>query len=261
MTYNPNGEDTHYDPYEQAMTDPPSYFFGFLQARVWPIIGSKPAGMPWKGNTTFEDYVEELHGSWAEINRDEDRFLSTNVEFSLTPTDPTRKVMTRKVSATDRRKREFRQVVRPSIKALESQVAQVKGFVSGQFNLLEEFTDLWVKGEFVPNPDNKPDEDWKTWKFLQVFKDQAECTAAANEQFNSGDEADEAPDEQSAEDATKASLAPFLKALWNDAGHDGDVMAEKLAGNELLGKVFTMESPEVQALIVASTEAEEEIPY
>ena len=248
MTYNPDNPTEHeYDPYEDAMTDPPSFFFGQVTNRAWPIIGTRPAGMEWKGNTTIEDYVEELHGSMAEVKRDPDRFIGTTVEFSLTPVDPTRTIMTRKISAG---KREFRQVVRPSIEALGDQVAQIKGLVSGQFNPLAEFADIWVKGEFVPSPDNKAGETWRTWKFLQVYADQAACKQAADEAYNH--DADKVPDadaEQSAENATKASLAPFLKALWEEAGHDASVMAEKLTGNDLLGPLFTMESPEVLALI------------
>jgi len=172
--------------------------------------------------------------------------------------------------------------VRPSIKALGEQVAQVKGLVAGQFSLLEEFTDLWVKGEFVPNPDNKPDEDWKTWKFLRVYANQGECEQAANEQFGNGNKPDETPVKQSAEDAAKATLIPFLTPLWKQAktqaaeaqeayncAVDGgetpdepisaeDAMAELLKVNPLLAKAFTMESLEVQTLIGATTEDEKE---
>jgi len=52
------------------------------------------------------------------------------------------------------------------------------------------------------------------------------------------------------EDAAKASLAPFLKALWAHAGHDATKMAELLPANPLLSEYFTMESPEVQAIMV-----------
>lgn len=270
MTYNPNGENTHeYDPYEDAMTDPPSFFFGLVQTRAWPIIGSRPSGMEWKGNTTIEDYVEELHGSMAEVKRDPDRFIGTTVEFSLTPVDPTRTIMTRKISAG---KKEFREVVRPSIRTLGDRVAEVKGLTPGQFNLLVEFTDLWVKGEFVPNPDNKPGETWKTWRFLQVYTSQTECTAAANDAFGNHD-ADEVPAEsaeQSAEDAAKAALIPFLYSLWEQAKRqtektDGtiiaeDVLAGLLATNPLLAEVFTVDSYEVQTIINADAEDENERP-
>ena len=268
MTYNPDNPTEHeYDPYEDAMTDPPSFFFGQVTNRAWPIIGSRPPGMEWKGNTTIEDYVEELHGPMAEVKRDPDKFIATTVEFSLTPVDPTRKIMTRKMSAG---KREFREVVRPSIEALGNHVAEVKNLVPGQFNLLQEFADLWVKGELVPSPDNKAGETWKTWKFLQVYANQAECKQAADEMYNNHNEADKVPDEQSAEDATKAALVPFLYSLWEQAKRqtektDGtiiaeDVLAGLLATNPLLAKVFTMESYEVQTIINADTEDENERP-
>jgi len=203
----------------------------------------------------------------AEVKRDPDKFIATTVEFSLTPVDPTRKIMTRKMSAG---KREFREVVRPSIEALGNHVAEVKNLVPGQFNLLQEFADLWVKGELVPSPDNKAGETWKTWKFLQVYANQAECKQAADEMYNNHNEADKVPDEQSAEDATKAALVPFLYSLWEQAKRqtektDGtiiaeDVLAGLLATNPLLAKVFTMESYEVQTIINADTEDENERP-
>ena len=259
MTFNHDGVDTHvldigpavYDPYEEAMHEAPSRFFGLIKTFAWAIIGERPAGATdWKG-TKIEDYVEELHGSYDEVKKDPDRFISTNVEFSLTPTDPTRKVMTRKVSATNKKKREFRTVVRPSIEALGDQVAQAKNLVAGQFNLLQEFTDLWVEGEFVPNPDNKPDEDWKTWKFTHVFASQDECAAAADEAYNR--EADEEPaaEPDNGQDAAKTALAPFLGALWEQAQHDAAKMGELLSSNPLLSSAFEMDSPEVQEVMGA----------
>lgn len=261
MSYNHDGENAHlgeldigppvYDPYEEAMHEPPSFFFGLLKTFAWPVIGSRPPGSTeWKGNTTFEDYVEELHGSYDEVRKDPDRFISTNVEFSLTPTDPARKVMTRKMSATNKKKKEFRLVVRPSIEALADRVAEVKNLVPGQFNPLKEFTDIWVAGEFVPNPDNEPDEDWKTWKFLHVYASQEECTAAANEAYNcADDEVQEAAEPDNGQDAAKAALVPFLAPLWEQAGHDTAKMGKLLASNPLLSSAFEMDSPEVQAVM------------
>ena len=255
MTFNHDGVDTHlldigpsvYDPYEEAMQERPSLFFGLLKTFAWAVIGSRPPGSTtWKGCTSFEDYVEELHGTRDGIDKDEDRFLSTNIEFSLTPTDPTRKVMTRKVSV-NKKKKEFYRVVRPSIQALADQVAEVKNLMPGQFNPLKEFTDIWVAGEFVPNPDNEPDEDWKTWKFTCVFASQDECAAAANEAYNhDADDEPAAEPEDNGQDAAKAALAPFLAPLWEQAGHDAAKMTELLGVNPLLSSAFTMDSQEVK---------------
>ena len=259
MTFNPDNPNEHldldigpsvYDPYDEAMHDPPSLFFGLLKTFAWAVIGSRPAGMPWKGNTTFEDYVEELHGTRDEIDKEEDRFLSTNIEFSLTPTDPTRKVMTRKVSVNKKQK-EFYHVVRPAIQALADRVAEVKNLVPGQFNPLKEFTDIWVAGEFVPNPDNKPDENWKTWKFTRVFASQEECAAAANEAYNrdSDDEPADDAEPDNGQDVDRAKLAPFLEVIWKQAGGDSAKMAELLADNPVLSPYFTVDSPEVLAVM------------
>jgi len=243
MTYNPNGEDTHeYDPYDDAMTDEPSRFFGQVTIEAYQVVFIND-GSGWQKP---EQYVPELHGDEGEIAKDDGKFLSTQIDFSITPVDPTRKIIARTMGAKNRKRPEFQRVVRPSIEALSEQIAAVKGLQAGQFNPLREISGMWTEGEFVPRPSNKEGETWTTLKFTRVFASQQECADAANEAYNH--EADEVPAE-SDEDAAKASLAPFLKALWEEAGHDAEVMAEKLATNDLLGPLFTMESEEVLALI------------
>jgi len=250
MTYNPDNPQEHsapFDPYEAAMTDPPKCFFGLLRTETWTIVGIRDDTK--RNGWRVEDWVEELHGSQDEIKKDrENRFLGATSEFSITPLDPTYKVITRKVGVTNYKQKEFRQVVRPSIEALGERIAEVKGLVPGQFNLLKEFTDLWVSGEWVPNPDNKVDENWRTLKFTHVYQDQVACAAASAEYYNREVET-EAPAEDNGRDAEKAALIPFVKPLWEQAQHDPSKMAELLAANPLLSMYFTMDSPEVQQIV------------
>jgi len=242
MTYNPNGEDTHeYDPYDDAMTDEPSRFFGQVTIEAYQVVFIND-GSGWQKP---EQYVPELHGDEGEIAKDDGKFLSTQIDFSITPVDPTRKIIARTMGAKNRKRPEFQRVVRPSIEALSEQIAAVKGLQAGQFNPLREISGMWTEGEFVPRPSNKEGETWTTLKFTCVFAGQQECADAANEAYNR--EADEVPDEPAQDD--KASLAPFLTALWNDADRDAEKMAELLSANPLLSPVFTMESEEVLALI------------
>ena len=263
MTYNPDNPTEHdeYDPFDDAMADEPSRFFGQVTIEAYQVIFVND-GSGWQKP---EQYVPELHGDEAEIAKDDGKFLSTQIDFSITPVDPARKIIARTMGAKNRKRPEFQRVVRPSIEALSEAIAQIKGLQAGQFNPLREISGMWVGGEFVPRPSNKEGETWTTLKFTAVYADQAACKQAADEAYNN--EADEVPDEpaQSAEDAAKASLAPFLTPLWeqakkqaNDTINAEDVMAGLLKINPLLAEVFTMESPEVQTLIGAATEDEKE---
>jgi hypothetical protein len=265
MTYNPNGEDTHeYDPFDDAMTDEPSRFFGQVTIEAYQVIFEKDAGGKW-GKP--EQYVPELHGDEAEIAKDDGKFLSTQIDFNFTPVDPTRKIWIRTMGAKNRKRPEFQRVVRPSIEALSDQIAQAKGLQVGQFNPLREISGMWVGGEFVPRPSNKEGETWTTLKFTSVYADQAACKQAADEAYNR--EVDEVPAEQSAEDANKAALIPFLYPLWeqakkqaeeNDTFNAADIMAGLLKVNPLLAETFTVDSYEVQTIINADAEDENEEP-
>lgn len=242
MTYNPDNPTEHYDAFDDAMTDEPSRFFGQVTIEAYQVIFIND-GTGWQRP---EQYIPDLHGDEAEINKSDDKFLSTQIDFSFTPVDPTRKIWTRTMGAKNRKRPEFQRVVRPSIEALAEQIAGAKGLQVGQFNPLRELSGMWVAGEFVPRPSNKEGETWTTLRFTHVFLDQAACKQAADEAYNN--EAAEVPDEQSA-DPMRANLVEFLKALWEQVGHDADKLAEELPNNALLKDHFTMESPEVLALI------------
>ena len=80
MTYNHDGEDMH-DAFDDAMTDEPSRFFGQVTIEAYQALFAKENGK-WQKP---EQYIPELHGSEEEINKDDDKFLGTQIDFSITP--------------------------------------------------------------------------------------------------------------------------------------------------------------------------------
>jgi len=246
MTYNHDGEDTHYDAYDDAMTDEPSRFFGCVTIEAYQVVFIND-GSGWQKP---EQYLPELHGDEAEIAKNDDKFLSTQIDFSITPTDAARKIISRTVGAKNRKRPEFARVIRPSIEALAAQIAAIKGLQPGQFNPLKELSGMWVEGEFVPRPSNKPGETWTTLKFTCVFASQDECAAAADEAYNrDADDEPAAEVQDDGQDADKAKMVPFVASLWEQAGKDAAKMAELLADNPLLSTMFTMDSEEVLAVM------------
>jgi len=242
MTFNPDNPNEH-DAYDDAMTDEPSRFFGRVTVEAYEACFYQDSSGKWKQ----EPYNPELHGTEEELAKVDGKFLTTQVDITITPLDPTRKLISRSMGAKNRKKPEFQRVVRPSIEALADRIASVKGLQVGQFNPLREFTGLWVGGEFVPRPD---DPQWTTLRFTDVYQDQAECAEAAAKYYNREVEA-EAPaeTEDNGRDAEKAALLPFIPPLWEQGQHDPSKMAELLAANPLLSMYFTMDSPEVQQIV------------
>jgi len=248
MVFNPDNPNEHaeYDAFDDAMTDEPSRFFGQVTIEAYQAIFVND-GSGWQKP---EPYLPELHGSEDEINKDDDKFLTVQVDISLTPVDPARKIWTRTVGAKNRKRPEFARVIRPSIEALAAQIAAIKNLQPGQFNPLKELSGMWVGGEFVPRPSNKPGETWTTLKFTDVYASQDDCAAAADDAYNrEADDEPEAEAQDNGQDAAKAALVPFLAPLWEQAGHDAAKMGELLASNPLLSSAFEMDSPEVQAVM------------
>ena len=249
MVFNPDNPNEHaeYDPYEDAMTDEPSRFFGCVTIEAYQAIMAQDASGKWQRP---EPYIPDLHGDEGEVNKADDKFFTTQVDISLTPVDPTRKIWTRTVGAKNRKNPEFQRAIRPSIEALAAQIAAIKNLQPGQFNPLKELSGMWVEGEFVPRPSNKPGETWTTLKFTCVFASQDECAAAADEAYNrEGDEPAAEPAQGDGQDGERAKMVPFLEAIWKQAGKDSAKMAELLASNPVLKPYFTMDSPEVQEVM------------
>jgi hypothetical protein len=86
--------------------------------------------------------------------------------------------------------------------------------------------------------------------FLAVYPDEATCRAAYSEKFGAGNQ--EATTEVPANSnggAEKETAKAFLPALWAQANGDLVKMQELLESNPLTGKFFTIDSPEVVAIV------------
>jgi hypothetical protein len=148
---------------------------------------------------------------------------------------------------------EFTQAIRPSLEKLADKIKAVKGLTAKEINPLREINGLWIAGEFVPRPGNKPGETWTTIKFTDVFKDDTECFAAW-EKSKSGDAAQAVVEEQptpvgggnsNVQDMNKAALVNAFPVLT--AAAQKDVAKFKSS----IGSVFAADAPEVAAFLAA----------
>jgi hypothetical protein len=222
-----HNEPREYDPFDDAMTDEPSRFYGLLDVHAFTCVLIKGQGKV--------PYDAALHNGQR---------TSTAIEFTITPCDATKKLITREMLNWTR---DFKGVVRPSIETLVEQIASVKGLTVGQFNPLREIGGMWVGGEFVPRPDNKPGETWTTLKFDAVYADEAACFEAA--EVEPSGELPIDPPGQAGADPERAAMAQFLPALWTQAAGDNDKFYELIASNPMLSKHFNADSPEVNEVI------------
>jgi len=168
----------------------------------------------------------------------------TLINFTVTPLDPTAKLIGRECLNWTA---EYTQAIRPSIEVLRDQIAAIRGQATAAVNPLQAANGLFVAGEFVPRPDNKPGETWTTLRFTAVFADEAACQAAAT--ASAPPPAPAVPDS-----AARQSLAMFLPALWEQAGRNAQTLAGLLATHAVLF-CFTMSDPEVVA-VMQTTPAE-----
>ena len=242
-----------YDPFDDAMTDEPDVFFG--QVTVEAFDGFFQTGVG------AVPYDENAHGP------DQKHYLIIHFEFI--PVDPARKIFS---VNTVKWAAEFNKVLRPSLEAVSDQLASIKGLTIGQFNPLRKISGMYVKCERVPRPDNKKNETWTTMKFQQVYSDEAACVAAW--EAHSGKELGGSPvadlpfmpepvpvapiihmDDDTplqyakAPDPVRHSMTAFLPALWAQSGQDMIKMQGLLDANPMIGAHFTVESPEVVAVM------------
>lgn len=223
----------NYDPFNDAMTDEPDFFYGKVSVEAWQGYFKKGTGAV--------QYNENVDGP------DQKHYLI--IQFIFTPVDPTRKIFT---VNTVKWAAEFNKVLRPSLEAVSDQLANIKSLVVGQFNPLRAVSGMYVKCERVPRPDNKENDTWTTMKFQAVYPDEAACIAAW--EADTGKELGGSPvadlpfmpeDPAAPVDPVRHSMAAFLPALWAQSGHDIIKMAGLLKDNPMIGQHFTVESSEV----------------
>lgn len=100
-----------------------------------------------------------------------------------------------------------------------------------------------------------------TFKFLKFFNDEAEATAAWENQFGTTTEAHTpqtssngtAPQQPATNDAERAAAESFLPHIVKANKDDLNKLAEALANMSPLNKYFDVNSPEVKALLAAES--------
>jgi len=232
------------DVLDEAMVVEPRKFFGQVSTEARRVVLIKGKGK--------EDYDPAVHGDKART--------SIAVKILVIPCDPTAKLIERDVLNWTG---EFTAGIRPSLDKVTPQIKAVKGLTAKEINPLREISGLWVSGDFIPRPGNKAGETWTTLGFTTVYKDEAACQAAYAKHIaeNGGGNAQAAPagvdDMLAAEqpkrdngnDAQRGVLAQFLPNLWAQSNKDKAAFATLLAANPMIGNVFTMDAPEVVALV------------
>jgi len=216
------------DPFNDAMTDEPRRFFGRVDVDARTVVLIKGQGKV--------PYDPQVHAGQK---------TSTAIEFTISPCDPTQKLIQREMLNWTA---DFKGVCRPSIENLASQIAHFKSLTVGQFNPLKEISGMWVSGEFVPRPDNKPGETWTTLQFDGIYVDEPACRAAAGIEGNGetpGFEPAQPAPTQEHIDAVRASMAAFLPALWAQAGNEYAKFLDLIDANPMLSEHFNSTSPEV----------------
>jgi hypothetical protein len=224
------------DEFDQAMAPQISTFHGQVNSQAFKIAWQKDS---FKAHQVYDPAVH-TGDSWK---------TGVMISLVITPLDPARKLITRDIMNFSR---EFSGVIRPSLEVLSTKIAAIRKLDAKACNPLREVNGLWVAGEFVRRLDNKPDENWTTIKFLDVFATEVECAAHAAAAQNAEPQAAPAapPTGATADDAQRKTLAVFLPTLWNQAHRNTAEFAALLAANPMLAGLFTLDSPEVKEVCV-----------
>ncbi|MHA1962835.1 MAG: hypothetical protein ACW99U_21810 [Candidatus Thorarchaeota archaeon] len=231
------------DPLDDAMAPPePGRFWGRVQSIETFEIGFK------KGD-------DGKYERPTPYNPDYHDFASKQIKFILAPLDATRPLKEIEMGISNRKNPEFYKIVQPSIFALGEKICQLRGVPIDGANFFRLLIDLFVFGEYVRRPWNKDDDDWTTLEFRDVFATQQECTAHQAEYQPPkeeplpfpGDEPGQ-PAQATAPDPVRASLAAFLKPLWDASAQNAATFHTMIAANPMLAQHFEPTSPEVIAL-------------
>ena len=241
------------DPFEsanQAKERPagPRTYFGQMRVDVWYCALVKG-----QGKVPFDP------GQYSQDQR------CTAIDLALSAIGNNRSYEVKRELIAE--SRDWARIVKPSLVAL---AIDLRGL-----------NDRWVQAELVPTGQTYIDKegikkDRTTLKFLAVYQDENECRVGMGQYFAAIKAAGEAAHGPQAEfeaatqapapkpangngtaapDPERATAAKFLPSLWASAkaGGDGAItrFGEMLAKNPVLSKHFTMDSAEVQALVLA----------
>jgi len=235
------------DPLADAMAPPePGRFWGRVQSiETFEIGFKKNADGSWERPTP---YNPEYHD-----------FASKQIKFILAPLDATRPLKEIEMGLSNRKNPEFHRIVQPSIFALGEKICQLRGVPVDGANFFRLLIGMFIFGEYVRRPWNEDGDDWTTLEFRDVFATEAECAAHQAEYLPPKDDPLPFPDDNdsgipidppaaTAPDPVRASMAAFLKPMWDSCGQDASAFLAMIAANPALSAHFSAASPEVVAL-------------
>lgn len=125
-----------------------------------------------------------------------------------------------------------------------------------------DLNEKWVQMELVPtgrqwlNSAGEQKEETMP-RFVAVYPDRAACLAAFSGSgvvvppAGNGNGSSAQPQVATAADPERVAAAAFLKPMWAAAQYNTDKLVEMIAKNPILARHFTLESPEVLALVNA----------
>jgi hypothetical protein len=211
-----------YDPWDAAGNPPErqttSRWFGRLFLDVWACALIKG-----QGKVPFDDQVHDASQRLTAVQMEVQPLSDYDVTFTL------ERDLIAEFGA-------WPKVTLPSIKALGVD--------------LRTLNKKWVAVEFKPTGRTYTGRDGEekqetTFVVMGVYDTEAECRAAY-QAFN----ADEPPFAVDEEDTkARATAAMFIGPLWAQAGQDKTKMADLLGKTPIVSEFFTIDSPEVVAVI------------
>lgn len=264
--YQPHADDL----YDEAMTERQSFFAGQVATNAFKCVLIKGTRGP-------VPYEPTIHGQDAKV--------STAIEFIITPLQVDKNFVAKTFLNWER---EFTQAVRPSIEKLAEKIAGLKGIDASALGpgwVLREMNQMFVIGEWVPKPDNKEGENYKTLSFVDIFATQQECQNAfvallaengadvSKLNFAGAQPAGmnqpqfqqpvfqqpaqkvqqpvqtTAPTQpQNLNDPQRAAMAGFLPGLWQQSGNQPAEFIKLIQAQPMMAQYFDASSPEVIAL-------------
>lgn len=147
---------------------------------------------------------------------------------------------------------EWAKITLPSLKALNIS----SRVLNGKFAQVE----LVPTGRTYVSKEDGQTKENTTFKFIAIYDTEQACRAANDAFWASRKAADEqpaqsapppeqTPSQSPLNEAEKKTAASFLLPLWNASGKDVNKFAQSLASNQLTSKYFTLNSPEVIAIV------------
>lgn len=223
---------TNIDPFDSANNAkaPSKYFFGINYFDMYHCVLEK--GGANKGKPPFD----------ANIHKPEQ--MRTSINLSIVPLTGSKATfpIERNLIAEFG---DWPMVILPSIKALGLTPRDLVGKAVK--------VELVVTGSYVNNKGET--KQLTTPKYLEVYTDEATCQAAADAIFgkaNTEQQEEAFPAKAPNGNNPERDIAlKFLPALITQAGKDPSKVADLLASNNLVGKYFNLNSPEVINLITS----------